>query len=480
MRQTINRIIQIENEIKRRKSGKLSNYNNGKIIHTKQIAFHRCTKRNRWVFGGNRSGKTECGAVEAIWMCRGIHPYRSNRPSVNGWVVSLSSTVLRDVSQAKILSYLPKEWIEEVVMQSGRKGSCEYGIIDYIVIRNISGKLSKLTFKSCEAGREKFQGTSLDFVWFDEEPPQDIYEECQMRVLDTVGDIFGTMTPLKGQTWVFDRIYCNIHSDEQVWSITMEWADNPYLSSNEIKALSTTLSESSLLSRRYGQFATNSGQVYSEFDVNVHVIEPFDVPFNWQDNISIDTGLNNPTSVHWYCVDNDGVVYVIAEHYMAGKDVTYHANRIKEISKSLNWHTDRYGKLSCLIDSAATQRTLASSVSVCELFIEQGINVNSKVIKDMFSGINRVKGYLKPLEGNPKLYIFKNCVNLIREFKGYYWGNEDLPVKRDDHALDELRYYIQTRPEANIERQVKSQIELDKEKLSRKLRINDKFSTGSF
>ena len=33
--------------------------------HKKQIAFHKCKKRNRWVFGGNRSGKTECGAVES-------------------------------------------------------------------------------------------------------------------------------------------------------------------------------------------------------------------------------------------------------------------------------------------------------------------------------------------------------------------------------------------------------------------------------
>lgn len=472
MRQVINRIIQIEKEIAKRKNSKLNSYNSGGLIHTKQIAFHRCTKRNRWVFGGNRSGKTECGAVEAIWMCRGIHPYRSNRSSVNGWIVSLSSAVQRDVAQSKVLSYLPKEWIEEVVMLSGRKGSCEYGIIDYIIIRNISGQTSKLGFKSCEAGREKFQGTSLDFVWFDEEPPQDIYEECQMRVLDTAGDIFGTMTPLKGQTWVFDYIYCNIHNDEQIWCTTMEWADNPFLKASEVKALSATLSQSSLLSRRYGQFATNSGRVYSEFDVNIHVIEPFDVPFNWQDNISIDTGLNNPTSVHWYAVDGDGTVYVIAEHYEAGKDVTYHANRIKEISKQHNWHTDRYGKLSCLIDSAASQRTLASSTSVCELFTEQGINVNPKVNKDMFSGINRVKSFLMPLDGSPKLYIFSNCVNLIREFKSYYWGNEDLPVKRDDHALDELRYYLQTRPQPSIEKTSKSLIEIDKERLYKKLKAN--------
>ena len=42
------------------------NFYNKKKVHKKQIAFHKCKKRNRWVFGGNRSGKTECGAVEVV------------------------------------------------------------------------------------------------------------------------------------------------------------------------------------------------------------------------------------------------------------------------------------------------------------------------------------------------------------------------------------------------------------------------------
>ena len=166
-------LLLIERERKKRKQGDaLSRYNKGKKVHRKQLLFHRCKKRNRWVFGGNRSGKTECGAVEAVWMARGNHPYRRNRADASGWVVSLSQQVQRDVAQAKILHYLRPEWIEEVVMQSGRKGSCEYGVIDYILIRNVFGGLSRIGFKSCDQGREKFQGASLDFVWFDEEPPR--------------------------------------------------------------------------------------------------------------------------------------------------------------------------------------------------------------------------------------------------------------------------------------------------------------------
>ena len=31
---------------------------------------------------------------------------------------------------------------------------------------------------------------------------------------------------------------------------------------------------------------------------------------------------------------------------------------------------------------------------------------------------------------------------MIREIKGYFWGDDDIPIKKDDHSLDELRYYI--------------------------------------
>ena len=97
-------LLLIERELKARREGDaLSRYNAGKKVHRKQLAFHKCKKRNRWVFGGNCSGKTECGAVEAVWLARGIHPYRKNRADVSGWVVSLSQQVQRDVAQAKLL-----------------------------------------------------------------------------------------------------------------------------------------------------------------------------------------------------------------------------------------------------------------------------------------------------------------------------------------------------------------------------------------
>lgn len=471
MRGIVERIVGIEEELKRRSvEDELALYNSGEKKHLKQLAFHQCLKRNRWVFGGNRSGKTECGAVECVYMARGIHPYRQNRANVSGWVVSLSSQVQRDVAQKKILRYLRRDWIEEIVMLSGRKDSPESGVIDFIRVKNVFGGVSVIGFKSCDQGREKFQGASLDFVWFDEEPPKDIYTECRMRVMDKQGDIFGTMTPLKGLTFAYTDIFLNKYNDGEIWYEFMEWSDNPYLSSREISRLESGLDGAELQSRRYGRFASAEGLVYPEFDERVQVIEPFALPKEWQSGISIDPGLNNPLAALWFAVDFDDNVYVVAEHFASGKDIDFHADAIKDISARLDWHSDGQGRISALIDSAAKQRTLASSKSVCELFYERQILVNPDVDKDLFAGIARVKSYLNQKNGLPNLYIFSGCVNLIRELKGYFWGTGDAPKKVDDHCLDALRYYLMSRPKKPVLVVEKSIIQKDKERKARALK----------
>lgn len=461
----VEKLLQIEREQHFRDGDALKNYNRF-VVHEKQMAFHKCPKRNRWVFGGNRSGKTECGAVESVWMALGIHPYRKNRDNVFGWVVSLTQQVQRDVAQAKILKYLAPRHIVDIIMREGKKSSPEYGIIDHIVVRNAFGGLSKIGFKSCDQGREKFQGASLDFVWFDEEPPKDVYDECKMRVFDKVGDIFGTMTPLKGLTWVYDEIELNSLGSNEVWCEYMEWADNPFLDKHEIDFMTSIMSADEQKSRRYGKFFSGEGLVYPEFDANVHVIEPFRVPREWYSNISIDPGLNNPTSCHFYAVDFDGTIYVVAEHYAAGKSIDYHVEKIFDIATRLDWPKDSKGRLYALIDSAANQHTLSSEKSVAELFSEKGILVNTNVNKDLYSGIQRIKSLFcqKP----PKLYIFKTCTNLIREIKSYWWGKNDRPKKVDDHALDELRYFVMSQPAPSVPvKEPQSEISLDKERLLR-------------
>ena len=197
--------------------------------------------------------------------------------------------------------------------------------------------------------------------------------------------------------------------------------------------------------------------------------EPFPVPAAWQAGIAIDPGLKNPLSAHFYAVDWDGNVYVVAEHYAAGRDIDYHARAILDLCDRLGWRRDARGRVEALIDSAASQRTLAAEKSVAELFAERGILADMRVEKDLFSGIERVKSYLNRENGLPDLYLFSGCVNMIREFKSYFWGSGDAPVKRDDHAMDELRYFLMSRPRSPQPESVPSAVAKDKERRIRAL-----------
>ena len=59
---------------------------------------------------------------------------------------------------------------------------------------------------------------------------------------------------------------------------------------------------------------------------------------------------------------------------------------------------------------------------------------------------------------------------MIREFKSYFGGSGESPIKRDDHAMDELRYYLMTKPKAACAKRPKTEIERDKERRIRRLK----------
>src|SRR5262249_30138481 len=74
--------------------------------------------------------------------------------------------------------------------------------LDGVVVKHVSGGRSTLGFKSYDQGRTKWQAETLDFVWFDEEPPMDLYTEGLTRTNATQGIVWLTFTPLLGMSEV--------------------------------------------------------------------------------------------------------------------------------------------------------------------------------------------------------------------------------------------------------------------------------------
>lgn len=159
---------------------------------------------------GNQLGKTFCGAAEAAIHLTGLYPdwwpgKRWDRP-VRAWAGSETWDVTRDGVQ-RILVGEPKDegtWGtglipgDHLVDWARRQGAPD--ALDSVIVKHKSGAHSTLGFKSYDQGRTKWQAETLDFVWFDEEPPQDIYSEGLTRTNATSGIAFLTFTPLKGMS----------------------------------------------------------------------------------------------------------------------------------------------------------------------------------------------------------------------------------------------------------------------------------------
>lgn len=248
----------------------------------------------------HNTGKTVAGAVEAVLHALGDKRYRNLEPS-SGWVVSLTSDVQKEVAQKEILKWIPKKEISNIIVRHGRKDDLEGSLIEKIVLKNGC----YIGFKTCEQGRESFQGASLGWVWFDEEPPADIYKECLMRLMDTRGDMWFTMTPLKGLTWIYNLIYVNENNNTNVEYFMFEWEDNPFLSKEEIQEMILNMPEEEREARQYGRFTSVCGFAFNELSKEVHIKKAEIVPEWYKRYVSLDYGFDS-LAVMWYWVDRFG------------------------------------------------------------------------------------------------------------------------------------------------------------------------------
>jgi phage terminase large subunit-like protein len=106
-------------------------------------------------------------------------------------------------------------------------------------VRHVSGKKSKLGFKTYEQGRRAFEGEAKHFVWCDEEPPMDIYTEILYRLLTTKGLAWTNFTPLLGMSEVV-MSFLEPENDESRLSkyvVQAGWKDVPHLDEEERRKL---------------------------------------------------------------------------------------------------------------------------------------------------------------------------------------------------------------------------------------------------
>ena len=220
-------------------------------------------------------------------------------------------------------------------------------------------------------------------------------------------------------------------------------SDNSFLMAKDKSYLKRleNLAEKDRKALLYGQWDIFEGQYFSEWNRDIHVIQPFEIPAYWKRYAAMDYGLDM-LAVYFIAVDNVGNAYVYNEIYKSDLIISAAASLIKSyITQPLQ---------AFYAPPDLWNRRQDSGSSVATIFAQHGILL-TKSVNDRQTGWYAVKEYLHTAvdergEKSARLKIFSNCLNLIRTLPALVHDaknvNDVSSVPHEyTHGSDALRYF---------------------------------------
>ena len=208
--------------------------------------------------------------------------------------------------------------------------------------------------------------------------------------------------------------------------------DNPSLSESVRERYKTLYSGAFYERFVEGKWVAVSGLVYPMFRADTHVALWQGTPCRYF--ISCDYGTVNPSSFGLWGLGQDGIWYRMREYYFDSR--RENEQRTDE---------EHYAGLSALADDLPIEAVIVdpSAASFMECIRRHGTFRVQKAKNDVIGGIRAVSAALK----ENKIRIAPACRDTIREFSLYRWDENsarDVPVKENDHAMDDMRYFVST------------------------------------
>jgi phage terminase large subunit-like protein len=411
--------------------------------YAKQERFHEAgaLHRERLFMAGNQLGKTTAGAAEVAMHATGLYPEgwqgrRFDRPTV-GWASGITAETTRDTVQRLLLGrprganrgLVPDRLIEKVASVYTMAGAT-----DTVMVRHVTGGLSVLAFKSYEKGRAKWQGESLDYVWFDEEPPQDVYSEGLTRISATGGMVFMTFTPLLGMSEVVRRFIGDPSPDRNVTQMTIE--DALHIAEAERARIVAGYPPHEREARAMGLPQLGSGRIFP-VEESAIAVDGFAIPRHWLLIGGIDFGWDHPTAAVRLAIDQEAdCIYVTHSYRQAEATPTIHASILREWGPGLDWAWPA--------DGLAHDK--GSGVRLAELYRKQGLVLlrGHATFEDGSMGVEA--GLLEMLERmqSGRWKVFRHLTDWFEEFRLYH-RRDGKVVKREDDLLAASRYAMMMR-----------------------------------
>lgn len=420
----------------------------------KQKEFHAAgaVARHRLLMAGNQTGKTFSAGDELTYHMTGEYPdwwegKRFDEP-VNWWAGGVTSESTRDNPQ-RILLGRKREWGTGTVPAEKLVGEPVLArsvpdAVDNFRVRHISGGISNCTFKNYAQGREKWQGETLHGVWFDEEPPYDVYIEGVTRLNRLRGISMITFTPLLGMTDVVSMFLKPKHDDpgvKQRKMIQMRLEDATFYTPAEIEEITAQYDENMRKARVMGLPFFGEGLVYAVQDEMIRA-NPFELPKHCRRIAGLDFGVGHPTAVVWLAHDPDtDVIYLYDAYRVTEAAMAIHADAVKARGAwmPVAWPHD------------GAKRDPKSGVAMSELYRNKGVNMlpSSARYNDDVGGPQGRTAVTQNILDRMKTGRFKVFASLREWFDEkatYHWKDGVIVPYKDDlmsataYAVMMLRY----------------------------------------
>tara|TARA_Y100000816_G_scaffold281952_1_gene257070 strand:- start:2852 stop:4273 length:1422 start_codon:yes stop_codon:yes gene_type:complete len=442
-----------------------TDYEENKLSHYKpylfQEKFHAdgSIANQRLLMAANRVGKSYVGAMEMTIHLTGHYPDwwtgKKFKNPVRAWVCGASNETTRDICQRELFGQpdnprdvgrgsIPKHLIGETTRKPGVPNAHSS-----VLVKHKSGGWSRVAFKAYEMGAEKFMGESIDLVWLDEEPPQDIYSQCITRTLDRVGQVYMTFTPENGMTEVVQSFTSHLQPKQSL--ITAGWEDAEHLTPEMKQQILQALPPHERDMRSKGIPMVGSGLV---FPVNEDEIacDPFTIPTHFARIAGLDFGYDHPTAVAWIAWDRDkDIVYVYDCYRMSKQTPDYHASHINEREGS------HYIPVAFPHDGY--QHDKGSGITLAEHYRRAHVNMlpfhfeNPPALGEKKGGNSVEAGLMEMLTRmeQGKFKVFNTMYDWFEEFRLYHRKDGKLVKIRDD-LMSATRYAAMSLRYAEVEK----------------------------
>lgn len=432
---------------KRRSENKLADYR----PYAKQIQFHAAgqTHKERLLIAANQVGKTIGGGAESAMHLTGLYPdnWQGKRfdRAVRMWASGVTGLATRDNVQSKLIGppereeqwgtgYIPKRCLKAPSGKPWTRAMGTANLLDSCSVLHIpTNTYSTVWFKSYEQGREKWQGPTLDIVWFDEEPPPDIYSEGLTRT-NAVADAitYLTFTPLLGMSEVV-RMFLMPETPSQARHVTtMTIDDAEHFSADQRQAIVASYQPHEREARTMGIPTMGSGRIFPVAEELVRE-QSFSIPKHWPRIAGVDFGYDHPFACAWLAWDRDAdCIHVYDAYRVRQQTPLIHAAAIKARGATIPaaWPHD------------GLQHDKGSGLELAQQYRNQGVAMlpeRTEFPDDRGNGVEA--GLMEMLDRmqTGRLKIAAHLNDVWEEFRLYHREDGKI-VKEGDDLMCAIRY----------------------------------------